>query len=143
MNCQKSRRSYRACHPKRWRRRILTIEQVSNNAMTISLEQRHQARCEHQARKSILIVGNFLSNTVGTRGVCEDLSNQLHTAGWSVVTTSKRKQRLSRLSDMLITCWRQRHHYDVVQVDVYSGTAFLWAEAVCWMLQRIGKPYVL
>jgi glycosyltransferase involved in cell wall biosynthesis len=93
--------------------------------------------------RSVLLVGNFLSATVGTRGVCEDLSNQLHLSGWNVVTTSNRKQRLPRLSDMLATCWRQRRHYDVAQVDVYSGPAFLWAEAVCWLLQHIGKPYVL
>jgi len=26
---------------------------------------------------------------------------------------------------------------------VFSGQAFLWAEAVCWTLRRAGKPYVL
>jgi glycosyltransferase involved in cell wall biosynthesis len=31
----------------------------------------------------------------------------------------------------------------VAQVDIYSGSAFVWAEAVCQTLQWIGKPYVL
>ncbi|MDX1520798.1 MAG: glycosyltransferase family 4 protein [Anaerolineae bacterium] len=59
------------------------------------------------------------------------------------MTTSTRLQRLARLADMLGTTWRHRNQYVVAQVDVYSGPAFLWAEAVCWMLRRINKPYVL
>ncbi|MBL8214263.1 MAG: glycosyltransferase family 4 protein [Bryobacterales bacterium] len=33
--------------------------------------------------------------------------------------------------------------YEVALVDVFSRGAFLWAEAVCWLLRRMGKPYVL
>jgi glycosyltransferase involved in cell wall biosynthesis len=28
-------------------------------------------------------------------------------------------------------------------VDVYSGPSFIWAESVCWLLGRLGKPFVL
>jgi len=31
----------------------------------------------------------------------------------------------------------------VAAIDVYSGNAFAWAEAVCWMLREVHKPYVL
>jgi glycosyltransferase involved in cell wall biosynthesis len=44
---------------------------------------------------------------------------------------------------MLKTTWTKRGDYAVALVDVFSGPAFLWAEAVCWMLQRLGKPFVL
>ncbi len=44
---------------------------------------------------------------------------------------------------MLTAVWNRRQDYDVAQVDVYSGPSFLWAEAVCWLLRRIGRPYVL
>src|SRR5690606_26152635 len=37
----------------------------------------------------------------------------------------------------------ERKHYDVALVDVYSGPAFLWVEAVCHVLRHIGKPYIL
>jgi glycosyltransferase involved in cell wall biosynthesis len=50
---------------------------------------------------------------------------------------------LARLFDMLTTAWRQRRRFDVAQVDVYSGPAFYWCEAVCWLLRRVKKPYVL
>jgi glycosyltransferase involved in cell wall biosynthesis len=48
-----------------------------------------------------------------------------------------------RLADMLSAIWQNREEYDVAQVDVYSGPAFRWAEAACWLLRRVGKPYVL
>jgi glycosyltransferase involved in cell wall biosynthesis len=44
---------------------------------------------------------------------------------------------------MLTTIWRRRHDYSLAQVDVFSGPAFVWAEASCWALRRAGKPYVL
>jgi glycosyltransferase involved in cell wall biosynthesis len=44
---------------------------------------------------------------------------------------------------MLSTVWRRRREYDVAQVDVYSGPSFVWAESVCWLLTRLGKPFIL
>lgn len=92
---------------------------------------------------TVLLVGNFLSASVGNRGVCEDLADRLRGAGWNVLTTSTRRGRVSRLADMLSTVWHRRGEYDVANVDVYSGPAFFWAEAVAWVLRRAGKPYVL
>lgn len=93
--------------------------------------------------KSALLVGNFLSATNTTRSVCEDLADRLSSAGWSVLTTSRKANRLSRLLDMMGTVWRERDRYAAAQVDVFSGAAFTWAEVVCWMLGRIRKPLVL
>jgi glycosyltransferase involved in cell wall biosynthesis len=94
-------------------------------------------------RPAVLIVGNFLSASFGTRGVCEDLAVALKSAGWTVLTTSHRPGRFARLTDFLLTVWRQRHHYRVAQVDVYSGLAFVWAELVCCVLRMARRPYVL
>ena len=92
---------------------------------------------------SVLVIGNFLSSHVGTRAVCEDLAAQLRELGWPVLTASSRRPRLARLLDMLATTWRQRRSYEVAQVDVFSGPAFFWAEAVCWTLRReIGRAHV-
>lgn len=44
---------------------------------------------------------------------------------------------------MLLTVWRERSKYNIAQIDVFSGPSFLWAEAVCWMLRRLRKPYTL
>lgn len=94
-------------------------------------------------QKTVLIVGNFLSAAGYTRGVCEDLAERLQAAGWSVITTSNKPNRLTRLIDMVTTAWRRRNEYEVAQVDVFSGPAFFWAEAVCWTLRRASKPYIL
>ncbi|MEM7344601.1 MAG: glycosyltransferase family 4 protein [Chloroflexota bacterium] len=89
------------------------------------------------------MVGNFLSATVGTRFVCEELAQQLTENGWTVHTTSHQQNRLVRLADMISTTWRRRSQYSVAQVDVYSGAAFRWAEITCALLRRLGKPYIL
>jgi glycosyltransferase involved in cell wall biosynthesis len=71
------------------------------------------------------------------------LAERLSSAGWPVLTTSDKSARLSRLADMLTTVWRRRKNYTVAQVDVYSGPSFIWAESVCWLLGRLGKPFIL
>lgn len=98
---------------------------------------------ENPNRPPVLLVGNFLSGTRGTRGVCEDLALGLKAAGWPVITTSSRPGRFARLVDFLFTVWRQRNRYEVAQVDVYSGPSFVWAELVCWALRTARKPYIL
>jgi glycosyltransferase involved in cell wall biosynthesis len=92
---------------------------------------------------SLLIVGNFVSAWKPYRGVCEDLAAQMTGCSSSVVTTSKRQWKAFRAVDMLATTWLRRADYAIAQVDVYSGRAFLWAEAVCRLLQWLKKPYVL
>jgi len=91
----------------------------------------------------VLLVGNFLSHAGGSRGVCEDLAVRLADSGWQVITTSTHKARVPRLVDMLTTAWRSRNAYDVAHVDVFSGPAFIWAEAVARLLRRLKKPYIL
>lgn len=93
--------------------------------------------------RGVLIVGNFLSSSHGTQGVCEALAQKLSARDWTVTITSNKTGRFFRLSDMLTTTWRSRSAYSVAQVDVFSGPSFLWAEAVCWLLGSLRKPYVL
>jgi glycosyltransferase involved in cell wall biosynthesis len=90
-----------------------------------------------------LLVGNFLSGSLGTYFVCEDLAEKLEMAGWKVVRTSMCLGRTARIVNMVCTAWRQRNGYEVAQVDVYSGNAFIWAEAVCFILRRAKRPYIL
>jgi glycosyltransferase involved in cell wall biosynthesis len=90
----------------------------------------------------LLYVGNFLTGG-HNRSYCFDLASQLEHRGWRVTRTSSQVPRIARLFDMLRTAWTRRRDYDVVVVDVFSGAAFVWAEAVCFELRRLGKPYVL
>jgi glycosyltransferase involved in cell wall biosynthesis len=92
---------------------------------------------------SVLLVGNFLTDSVGNYQACEDLARRLEKAGWLVITTSSKRNRLSRLIDMSITVIRKRKQYSVAHVDVFSGLAFLWAKTTCFILRLINKPYIL
>lgn len=71
------------------------------------------------------------------------LAKRLRKRGFEVSLTSQRRSRVVRVVDMLITTWRARRNYDIAQVDVYSGTAFRWAEWVVGLLRLLGKPFVL
>lgn len=94
-------------------------------------------------QQTILVAGYYISHGRGTRGVCEDLSDRLEDAGWHVLRTSFRLNSLLRLLDMLWATLRHAPTYDIVALEVYSGRAFIWAEAVGFVLRRLRKPYVL
>ena len=90
----------------------------------------------------VLVVGNFLSN-FGNSHLCEELAARLAASEWPIVTTSQKPGRLNRLLDMITTTWHRRNDYFVAHVDVFSGGAFIWAEAVCQTLRLARRPYVL
>lgn len=98
---------------------------------------------ENMGRPRVLIIGNLASAWGGTPAVCEGLASRLESRGWVVTATSTRQPRIQRLANMLATVWRRRREYDVAMVDVFSGPAFVWAEAVCHLLRALKKPYVL
>lgn len=91
----------------------------------------------------VLFVGNFLSSSRASLTVGEALASRLSSAGWTTLTTSGKRPRLARIADMVSTVWRRRADYDVAVVDVYSGAAFVWAEAVTAALRAARRPYVL
>jgi Glycosyltransferase Family 4 len=44
---------------------------------------------------------------------------------------------------MLATMWLKRVGFAVAQLDLYSGLAFIWAEAVGASLAALRRPYVV
>ncbi|MFM8392864.1 MAG: glycosyltransferase family 4 protein [Acidobacteriota bacterium] len=98
---------------------------------------------EKSDHPTLLLIGNFLTNSLGTRHVSEDLAEQLRARGWPVITTSSHPGRVRRGLDMLLTIWRTRHSYALAHIEVYAGLAFIWAELSALLLRRLGKPYLL
>ena len=94
-------------------------------------------------KSSILLVGNHLSSAGFNPGICETLAVRLRQRGWEVLTTSARPRGVERLADMVKTAWLSRHEYDLAHIDVYSGRAFVWAEAVARVVRYAHKPYVV
>jgi glycosyltransferase involved in cell wall biosynthesis len=105
--------------------------------------EREPTNIARTSQPGVLLIGNFLVGGSGTRGVGQDLAVALKTAGWSVITSSSCRGRVTRLLDFLLAVWLHRNRYHVAHVDVYSGLAFVWAEIVCWALRMARKPYVL
>jgi len=93
-------------------------------------------------RRRVLVVGNLLTGTGSNQSTSEETVAQLREAGWSVIATSSRRDRVLRLADMLLAVVRNRHSVDVAEVSIFSDTAFLWAEATTWALRRFRIPYV-
>lgn len=92
----------------------------------------------------LLYVGTFpsLRTTSHSRAYCEDLSDRLQ-ATFPIIRTSPHLRRVLRLADVIYTTYARRDDYDIAIVDVFSGLAFSLTEAVCFALDRLGKPYVL
>ncbi len=93
--------------------------------------------------KSILLIGTFLSHAGGSRSICEDMALRLSQQNWQVFTASNHPARIPRLLDILTIVWKHRRAYRAAQIDVYSGPAFLWAEAAAWLLEKLNKPFIL
>jgi glycosyltransferase involved in cell wall biosynthesis len=91
----------------------------------------------------ILLVGNHFSDLQHNVNVWKDLVDHLRIAGHSVLTTSGNRNKLLRLIDMLTTiCW-ERKNYQVAEVDVFSGLAFLWSFLSAGLLKLLRKPFIL
>ena len=92
---------------------------------------------------SALLVGNHLSASGRNPTVSEELAFCFRQTGMRVLTTSSRPNKVGRLADMLATTLARRRSYEVAQIDLYSGPAFRWAQAVAALLTTIEKPFVI
>lgn len=101
------------------------------------------AEASTESPPGVLMVGNFLGDNGNNPGVGADLGRRLTASGWRVTTTSGQRQPFVRLLDMLWTAWSHRQDYAVALVEVYSGRAFVWAEATSRLFSWLGKPVIL
>jgi L-malate glycosyltransferase len=79
----------------------------------------------------------------GIRSATEELAERLASSGIEVRLVSRQQRRVPRLLEMLVSILRWRRWYDVVEISVFSGAAFIWAEACCALLKTLRRPYVL
>lgn len=91
----------------------------------------------------ILMVGTHLPPVAGSRSVGEGLAQELQKMGFDVQLVSRRRSRVRRVADMMLTVWRAQHTYDLIQLDIYSGAAFSWAEWVSKLAHQMRKPIVM
>jgi glycosyltransferase involved in cell wall biosynthesis len=120
----------------------MTLVAQEEESRIVSQQRRPSLVNQPTNKPSVLLIGNFLSGQ-GMYGVCEGLADRLTEAGHTVLRSSMKPNPAGRLIDMLSTVWRERSSYDVAQVDVFSGRAFIQAEAVCATLRLANKLYIL
>lgn len=92
---------------------------------------------------SILMISNGFSVDAVYSNVCQELAAQLAAQNWRVITTSTSKNRYLRPIAMALTTLFQQKHYDLAQIDVFSGSAFRWAELTSRILSYLQKPFIL
>lgn len=90
-----------------------------------------------------MFVANFLSGHDGRRTYSEDLAARLEAAGVPVLRASQWMWKPARLADMAGAALGARGAYGTAVVDVYSGQAFLWAEAAARAAKARGRRLVL
>ena len=91
----------------------------------------------------VLLAGNFLSTSAGSRGPIEDLAERLRNAGGALVCVSGFRSGWLRALDLLSTALIKQKRYRVGVIDLYSGNAFLWGEALSVLLKMLGRPFVI
>lgn len=97
----------------------------------------------NQTLPPVLLVSNFLSGWDGRRTYAEDLARRLQGAGVTVRTSSRFLFPPARLADMVLAAMGGRGGYRIAVIDVYSGRAFLWAEAAARAARAVGRKVIL
>jgi len=93
-------------------------------------------------KKSILFIGNFLSAWGMNQSISKDLHERFSDKGWKVAYSSTHRNKVLRLMDMMLTAIRQRNHYQVANIDVFSDKAFIIAEVMSLVFNLLKKPVV-
>lgn len=95
------------------------------------------------SKPRLLFVSAYPEPAAISRYVSGDVALHLKDRGWRCLLTSRSPSRWGRVLDIGWNVWKQRGEYEVACVDVFSGSAFLWAELACGILRRLGKPFIL
>ncbi len=96
----------------------------------------------HDPKPGLLLVGNHLSRRGRGRTVSEDLAIRLSKRGFPTLTTSTQRMVALRAADMMATSVLTRSRYQLAIIDVFSGRAFRFAEAVSFAVCKLGRPVI-
>jgi glycosyltransferase involved in cell wall biosynthesis len=91
----------------------------------------------------LLLVGNFLSAVGQNRAMIEDLAERLRDFASMVICVSPYRIGWIRGAHMLSAAVYRCREYDLAVIDLYSGRAFIWGEALSLFLASLRRPFVL
>jgi len=89
----------------------------------------------------VLFVGNYLSKAKGSLGVSEQIALSLSKELFDIKLTSRKQNQILRLLDIIKECLMGSYHK--MQIDTYSGPAFLIAETASFIARLRGKKLIL
>lgn len=89
----------------------------------------------------ILFIGNFLSRQKGSKGPSETIAGLLQKEGYRVVISSRSEHQMIRLFQMVFSALFRDYH--ILQIDVYSGNAFRFAEITSRIAKFRSKKIIL
>jgi len=92
--------------------------------------------------KSLIYIGNKLSNKGKTPTSIETLGLFLSNSGFTVITSSSMKNKGLRVLDMLITILKNRKKTDYVLIDTYSTLNFYYAYLTSQLCRVLKINYV-
>jgi glycosyltransferase involved in cell wall biosynthesis len=90
----------------------------------------------------LLYIGNQLALKGATVTSIETLGAFLNRAGFSVITSSKKKNKVVRLLDMLWTVIRYSKQVEIILIDTYSTQNFYYSVAVAQLCQLLERKYI-
>ena len=93
-------------------------------------------------RGKILYIGNKLSTSGNTLTTVETLGNHLSGEGYSVITSSSKKNKVIRLVDMMLAVIKNRNKVSTVLIDTYSTQNFYYAVQVGRLCRIFKIPYI-
>ncbi len=92
----------------------------------------------------ILFVGPMLGTNPGwVPNPMEILAPYLEARGYTCLFSSRIVNRYARFADILQTLYTQRHQYDVVCLQVYSGPSFVVEDGTSVLAKALCKPVVM
>ncbi|MFI0430103.1 glycosyltransferase family 4 protein [Mariniflexile sp. HMF6888] len=92
--------------------------------------------------KNLLYIGNNLSKTGKTETTIETLSKRLSIEGYTVYTSSNKKNKLLRLLDMLFAILKYAKKVDYVLIDTYSTSNFYYALFCSYLCRFLNLKYL-
>ncbi len=92
--------------------------------------------------KKILYIGNKLSGRTTNQTTIDTLGSLLQKEGFTVFYASSKRNKVSRLLDMMVTTFQLRSTIDLILIDVYSTSNFWYAVTVSQMARFFKLPYI-
>ncbi|MDT0688581.1 glycosyltransferase family 4 protein [Salegentibacter sp. F188] len=92
--------------------------------------------------KRLIYIGNKLEKHGASPTAIDTLSELLEEEGFSIITASSKRNKIFRLLDMMRTIAGNYGSSDLVLIDTYSTSNFLYAVLSAKLCRNLGLPYI-